>query len=68
MTADLLPEYDHCTETLLHLRCTSCVQWWTIGDGRWNRDYFCPWCGLKLTPAQYPDAVARPATTKEIEL
>lgn len=68
MADELLPEYEYAVETTLHLRCTSCGQWWTIGDGRWNRDYWCPWCGLKLAPAQYADAVARPATTKELEL
>ena len=68
MIDDLLPEYDYAIETLLHLRCTICGGWWSVGDGVATRAYFCPWCGQSLAPAQYPEAPARPATTKEIDL
>lgn len=68
MTDDLLPEYEWAIETTLHLRCTSCGQWWSLVSEDATRGYFCSWCGQSLAPAQYPEAPARPATTKEIDL
>lgn len=69
MTNALLPEYEWSIEELVHLRCTACGGWWTIGDAQIARDYFCPYCGRHLTPAQYPDDPKRPSLPpKELPL
>ena len=59
---DLLPEYDYCIERLLHLRCTACGGWWTLERAQPIRPYHCPWCGVRLAPAQYPNTRTRPAS------
>lgn len=63
MTADMLPEYEYAVETLLHLRCTSCGEWWSLVSDDVTRGYFCPWCGVKMAPAEYADERPLPATT-----
>ena len=61
-----MPEYDHSTETLLHLRCPPCNGGWTIGNGQPDRAYFCPYCGKQLQPAQYPDFPPKNITHGEL--
>ena len=65
-----MPEYDHSVEILLHLRCKPCNGWWTIGDGKPDRNYFCTYCGKELKPAQYPDFPPKtiPLTPGELPL
>ena len=67
MTSDLLPEYEYALEALLHLRCTACGGWWTLSDGLIDREYFCPYCGRPLAPAQY-DEIPRPPSNPPKEL
>lgn len=64
----VLPEYDYSTEVLLHLRCPPCNGWWTIGDVKPDRAYFCTYCGEKLQPAQYPDSPTKNITPGELPL
>ena len=64
MSADRLPEYEACTGETLHCRCTACGGWWAM-DSALNQPplavpYWCPHCGQRLTPAQYPNDPHRP--------
>ena len=64
MSADRRPEYEACTGETLHCRCTVCGGWWAK-DSALNQPplvvpYWCPHCGQRLTPAQYPDPPQRP--------
>ncbi len=39
-------------EKLAHFICPKCFRWWTIGDiesAKNKKEWFCPWCGAKLT-------------------
>ena len=66
---ELLPEYDYSIEKLLHLRCTVCSGWWSATKGDPARVYHCPYCGIRLAPAQYPDDPPRPRrAAKEVPL
>ena len=51
----LFPAYDACAETLLHCRCTVCSGWWHLENANTDRAYWCPHCGLRLDPPDYPD-------------
>ena len=69
MSDDLLPVYDYITEHTLYLRCTVCNSWWSVEGGDSTRDYTCPFCGKRLSPAQYPDDPPRPRrAAKEVPL
>ena len=66
---ELLPEYEWAIEELVHFRCTACGGWWTIGDAKIDRDYFCPYCGRQLAPAEHDDFPAYPSQPpKELQL
>lgn len=42
-------------EMLFHFRHPGCPAgsgWWSIGDAKLDRAYFCPWCGVQLEPPQ----------------
>jgi DNA-directed RNA polymerase subunit RPC12/RpoP len=73
MNADLLPVYEHCIDETMNCRCTACGGWWAM-ESTFSRtpldvDYWCPHCGKRLTPAQYPDEPPRtPHPPKELEL
>ncbi len=75
MNANLLPEYESCSGETLHCRCTVCGGWWAM-DSALNRTplavpYWCPHCGQRLTPAQYPDdpkPTPEPTVRQELEL
>ena len=74
MNADLLlPEYEASLSETLHCRCTVCGGWWAMNDTL-NRPplavpYWCPHCGQRLTPAQYPDDQPKsPQPPQELEL
>ena len=65
------PEYDHAIETVLHCRCAVCCGWWAMENSPEVKSYFCPHCGTKLAPAQYPDetpAIRYPHATGAIDL
>lgn len=73
MTADLIAEYDYSPETLMHYRHRGCPgngdNWWSINGGRSDQDYYCPYCGQRLSPVQYEThtvAIAQPA--QELDL
>lgn len=74
MTADLIAEYEYSPETLMHYRHPGCERshgdhWWIISGGPADRDLYCPNCGQRLSPAQYPPTAtpsAKPA--QEIDL
>lgn len=70
---DLIAEYEAAQEILMHYRHPGCPKpsnaWWSISGGRDDRDYYCPNCGQRLSPAQYetdPPPTALPA--KELDL
>lgn len=64
----LFPEYDHSAETLLHIRCRLCSNWWSMSEGRPERCYYCPYCGQKLSPAQYSDVPPKNTAPGELPL
>jgi len=73
MTDDLLPEYDYSPETLMHYRHRGCPgngdNGWSINSGRSNQDYYCPYCGQRLSPAQYEPVTATfTSSVQEIDL
>ena len=64
-----MPEYEYAIEELLHLRCTVCGGWWSLSDGLRDREYFCPYCGRQLAPAQYDDSTTyQRQPPKELQL
>jgi hypothetical protein len=43
-----VPRYNYSIEMLVHFRCSVCSGWWSIGDAKVDRTYFCPHCGKAL--------------------
>ena len=73
MTADLLPEYEYTPETFMHYRHPGCLeslgQGWSIRRGSSEKPCFCPYCGQRLSPAQYPPTATFPTKpAQEIDL
>lgn len=67
-----MTEYDYGPETLIHYRHRSCPgtgdPWWSISGGGTERDYYCPYCGQRLSPNQYAPSSAPFVPDQEIEL
>jgi rRNA maturation endonuclease Nob1 len=41
-------------EKMYHFRCVACTRWWSIADAPGTpteREWYCPWCGLKQAVA-----------------
>lgn len=68
MTEDLTPVYDYALETALILRCTVCGGWWSLNGGDPTRVYTCPYCGVRLSPPQYPDDPPKPQPRRAEEV
>lgn len=63
-----VPEYEGCIEPILHCRCTVCGGWWQIEWATGSKgycSYWCPYCGQKLQPAQYPETTKTTKTCTE---